>query len=205
MFNHIDNAIRRFSVFIAVLGGFGLLGATLVTCVSILLKLTRRSMEAVSFTPESLDWVRPILGEEELVQYGVGLALFAALPYVMYSKGHITVDLFSRWFGGRVNRILDLLGDAVLCGLTYLLFTRQWTLLFKNARRDDLPWLTEVFAGNWAEIGDRLRDNQESQILGIKLWPTYLVAEILTAAFLVVAMFCVLRSVRALKTKPAQA
>jgi hypothetical protein len=53
--------------------------------------------------------------------------------------------------------------------------------------------------GNWLEIADRLRDRQESQILGLKLWPTYLVAELLTAVFFVVAVFCVVRSVRALR------
>ena len=156
-------------------------------------------MAAVDWTPEVLSWVRPILGEEELVQYGVALALFAALPYVMYSKGHITVDLFTSVFGSRFNRVLDLVGDAVLAVLAYLLFTRQWTLLFKPARGDDAPWATEILAGNWAEIADRLRDNQESQILGLKLWPTYLVAELLTAMFLAVAVFCVLRSARALR------
>jgi hypothetical protein len=118
---------------------------------------------------------------------------------VMYSKGHITVDLFTSVFGSRFNRVLDLVGDAVLAVLAYLLFTRQWTLLFKPARGDDAPWATEILAGNWAEIADRLRDNQESQILGLKLWPTYLVAELLTAMFLAVAVFCVLRSARALR------
>lgn len=199
MFDRLDTAVRSLCITVAVMGGMGLIAATTITCLSILMKLARRGMEAVGWTPDALAWVRPILGEEELVQYGVGLALFAALPYVMYSKGHITVDLFANMFGTRLNRILDLIGDAILCALAYLLFTRQWTLLFSPARRNDPLWLTEVLTGNWAEIADRLRDRQESQILGIKLWPTYLVTEILTALFLIVAVFCVLRSARALR------
>ena len=199
MFDRLDTFVRRLCVGIAVLGGFGLIAATIITCVSILLKLARRGMESIGWTPETLSWVRPILGEEELVQYGVALALFAALPYVMYARGHITVALFEGAFGRRMNRILDLVGDIILAALAYLLFTRQWTLLFSPARRDDRLWLTELTDGNWIEIGDRLRDRQESQILGIKLWPTYLIAEILTALFLVVAVFCVLRSFRALR------
>lgn len=199
MFDRLDKAIHDLSVTVAIIGGMGLIVATLVTCISILLKLSRRGLDVVGWTPEALAWVRPILGEEELVQYGVGFALFAALPYVVYSKGHITVDLFSNVFGARLNRVLDLMGDAVLCALAYLLFTRQWTLLFKPARGDDPLWLNEVMTGNWLEIADRLRDRQESQILGLKLWPTYLVAELLTAVFFVVAVFCVVRSVRALR------
>jgi len=199
MFDRLDHLVRQSCIAVAVIGGFGLIATTILTCISILLKLIRRMMAAVDWTPEALSWVRPILGEEELVQYGVALALFAALPYVMYSKGHITVDLFTSVFGSRFNRVLDLVGDAVLAVLAYLLFTRQWTLLFKPARGDDAPWATEILAGNWAEIADRLRDNQESQILGLKLWPTYLAAELLTAMFLAVAVFCVLRSARALR------
>lgn len=200
MFDRLDTAVRSLCITVAVLGGIGLIAATAITCLSILMKLMRRGMEFIGWTPDALAWVRPVLGEEELVQYGVGLALFAALPYVMYSKSHITVDLFARVFGSRLNRILDLIGDVVLCALAYLLFTRQWTLLFSPARRDDPLWLVEFLTGNWVEIAGRLRDRQESQILGIKLWPTYLVAELLTALFLVVAVFCVLRGARALRT-----
>lgn len=198
MFNRLDRIVERLSIGIAVIGGFGLIAATLVTCVSILMKLARRGMEAVGWTPEALDWLRPILGEEELVQYAVAFALMSALPYVAYARGHITIDLFRTWFGDRLNRLLDLLGDITLAVLAYLLFTRQWTLLFKPARRDDAPWMTEFLSGNWVEIADRLRDRQESQILGIKLWPTYILAEVLTALFLTVALFCIWRSARAL-------
>lgn len=198
MFTRLDTFVERLCIAVAVTGGLGLIAATLVTCVSILMKLARRGMEAVGWTPQALDWLRPILGEEELVQYGVALALFAALPYVVYAKGHITIDLFKTTFGDRFNRLLDLLGDIALAALAYLLFTRQWTLLFQPARRDDRQWVTELLTGNWAEIADRLKDRPESQILGIKLWPTYLIAEILTALFLAVALYCVARSARAL-------
>ena len=88
--------------------------------------------------------------------------------------------------------------DIALAVIAYLLFTRQWTLLFSPARRDDLPWTVELISGNWAEILDRLKDRPESQILGIKLWPTYLMAEVLTGLFFLVAVFCVVRSARAL-------
>ncbi|MCF2871526.1 TRAP transporter small permease [Octadecabacter sp. G9-8] len=198
MFDRLDHFVHRSCIAIAVTGGVGLLVATVITCVSIILKLVRRGMENIDWTPDVLTWVRPILGEEELVQYGVALALFAALPYVMYAKGHITVDLFANAFGPRLNRVLDLISDAILATLAYLLFTRQWTLLFSSARGDDPLWFTALISGNWAEIADRLRDRQESQILGLKLWPTYLVAELLTALFLIVAVFCVMRSLRAL-------
>ena len=198
MFARLDRLVQRLTAVVAIAGGLGLLVATAVTCLSILFKLLRRGIEAVSWTPASLDWLRPILGEEELVQYSVALALFAALPYVMYAKGHITVDLFKTTFSPWLNRLFDLLGDIALTVIAYLLFSRQWSLLFKPARGDDPLWITEALTGNWAEIADRLKDRPESQILGIKLWPTYLVAEVLTALFLAVGVFCIVRSARAL-------
>lgn len=198
MFDRLDTLVRTTCIAVAITGGLGLIAATLVTCVSIIMKLIRRWMQSIDWTPETLDWLRPILGEEELVQYFVGLALFSALPYVMYARGHITIDLFKTQFSTKVNQVLDLLGDVALTVIAYLLFTRQWTLLFSPARGNDPSWVSTLLQANWVEIADRLRDRPESQILGIKLWPTYLVAEIMTALFLLVGLFCIWRSLRAL-------
>ena len=108
-FARLEQAVERLCIWVAVAGGLGLLAATVVTCVSILLKLLRRTLDAANLNIAALENVRPILGEEEIVQYGVALALFAALPYVMFAKGHITVDLFKSAFGARLNHLLDLL------------------------------------------------------------------------------------------------
>lgn len=196
VFVRFERWIDRLCLAVALIGGFGLIFATVVTCVSIILKLARRAIDAVFGAvnaPEALDWIAPILGEEELVQFGVGFALFAALPYVMWHRGHIKVDLFERWFGSFTNRVLDVLGDVIFLIIAYLLMTRQWSLIFKKARRDEPLWGELLFTGNWSGIADRLRDSQESQIIGIKLWPTYVVAETFTVIFFVVAVACVLR------------
>lgn len=195
MFERIETGLTRAAAALAVLGGLGLIAATLVTCTSILLRALGRAGEALGL---ALPWARPILGEEELVSFGVGFALFAALPWVMIRRGHIRVDLFQPLFGGRLNRLLDLLGDIGLAAMGYLILTRQWFQIFRPARRSEEPFLTELLSGNWAALLDRLRDGPESQVLGLKLWPTYLVAEALVAAFFLIACFCVIRSARAL-------
>lgn len=200
-FARIELAITRASAGLAILGGLGLIFATFVTCVSILLKLTRRLLDAGFSTvanPELWAGVRSILGEEELVAYGVGLALFAALPWVMIQKGHVRIDLFEPVFGERLNRLLDFLGDLVLAAIAYLILTRQWFLIFKPARRSQEPMSERLLSGDLTVLGDRLRDTEESQILALPLWPTYIVAELCVAAFFLVACFCVLRSGRAL-------
>ena len=179
----------------------GLIFATLVTCISILLKLTRRLLDAVLgqvADPATWAFVRPVLGEEELVTYGVGLALFSALPWVMIRKGHIKIDLFEPKFGTRFNALLDLVGDLALTVIAYLILTRQWFLIFKKARRSQDSMTELLLQSDFATALDRLRSAQESQILGIKLWPTYIVAEVCITAFFLVACFCTVRSLRAL-------
>lgn len=199
MFETLERLLTRAAAALAILGGLGLVFATLVTCLSILLKGAGRAVQQVfGPLPDWLFWLRPILGEEELVTYGVGLALFAALPWVMIAKGHIRVDLFQPLFGDRLNRVLDLVADVALTGLAWLILSRQWEQIIRPARRSEEPLLTEVLSGNWAVWGERLRVAQESQILGIKLWPTYIVAEACIAAFFVAGLFCVWRSARAL-------
>lgn len=201
MFERVERITTRFAAALALLGGLGLILATLITCVSILLKLLRRLADSLydsATVGEALPWLRPILGEEELVTYGVGFALFAALPWVMIRRGHITIDLFKPLFGERFNRLLDFLGDLLLAALAYLILTRQWYLVFKPARRNQEPMSELLLEGDVTAALSRLNDAEESQILGVPLWPTYIVAELCVAAFLLVALFCVWRSARAL-------
>ncbi|MBL4813606.1 MAG: TRAP transporter small permease subunit [Rhodobacteraceae bacterium] len=197
-FHRIENLIGRLSAGLALIGGLGLIFATLMTCISICLKLSRRLLDRF-FSSELFTWAHPILGEEELVELSVGFALFAVLPYVMFRRGHVTIDLFESLFGRLLNRLLVLLGDLTLAVIAYLLMSRQWFLIFKKARRDDPLWSELFLRGNWSEIGDRLRDSQESQIIGIPLWPTYMVAEFCTVVFFITAVFCVIRSARTLR------
>ena len=203
MLDRLGRLIDRACVGLALIGGAGLLVATLLTCTSILGKLGRRAIDAVygaTSAPGALDWVAPILGEEEIVQLAVGAALFAALPLAMMRRAHIRVDLFQPLFGGRLNRLLDLLADVALAVIAWLFLTRQWFLIFKQPRGDDpLVWQL-VLRSDWPEIADRLRSNIESQILGIPLWPSYVVAQVCMAAFLIVAVYCVARSARAMVT-----
>lgn len=201
IYERTERGVAKLSAGLALLGGMGLIFATLVTCVSIILKLVRRLLDSVfssSVIGEAMPWLRSILGEEELVTYGVGAALFAALPWVMFRKGHIKIDLFEPMFKRRFNRVLDLLGDISLAALAYLIMTRQWFLIFKKARGSKEPLGNLILQGDFAQAADRMRTAQETQILGLPVWPSYLVAEFCVIAFFLTACFCVWRSARAL-------
>lgn len=201
LFDRTESWMHKLSAGLAILGGLGLIFATLTTCISIILRLSRRLLDSVmgsASVGESLPWLRPILGEEELVTYGVGLALFAALPWVMIQRGHIKIDLFEPVFGQRFNHFLDLIGDFILAALAYLIMTRQWFLIFKKTRGSKQSALDLLLQGDFAQASNLIRSSQESQILGMPLWPTYIAAEFCVAVFFVVACFCVWRSARAL-------
>lgn len=201
MFDRIETYVTRLAASLALIGGLGLIFATGITCISIILKMLRRVADAFfdsAAVGEALPLLRSVLGEEELVTYGVGFALFAALPWVMIQKGHIKIELFQPVFGERLNRVLDLVGDIVLATLAYLIMTRQWFLVIKPARRNQEPFMELFLSGDFAGALSRLNDAEESQILGLPLWPTYIAAEICVIAFFIVAMFCVWRSARAL-------
>lgn len=204
-FERSERAITRFAAGFAIFGGLGLFFATVLTCVSISLKLLRRILDAI-FDPglvgDALPWLHAILGEEELVTYGVGLALFAALPWVMLKSGHVRIDLLEPIFGRHLNHLLNLVGDLTLAGLAYLIMTRQWFLLIKKARGSKEPFGNLLWQGDFAQAAERLRTSQESQILGVPMWPTYIVAELCVIAFFIVACFCVWRSLRTLILYP---
>lgn len=200
-FERSERTITKFAAGLALVGGSGLLFATAFTCLSIILRLCRRLADWIFGTTtvgEALPWLHSILGEEELVTYGVGFALFAALPWVMIKKGHITIDLFEPVFSRRFNKVLDLIGDLSLMALAYLIMTRQWFLIFKKPRGVYDPLASLILQGDFTEVAERVRTSQESQILGVPLWPTYIIAEICIISFFVVACFCVWRSARIL-------
>lgn len=109
LFERTERAITRLAGGLALLGGLGLILATVITCVSIVLKMSRRGLDTLFGGAFSGDvpwaFIRPILGEEELVSLAVGFAVFAALPWVTLQKGHIRIDLFEQRFGKMFNRL----------------------------------------------------------------------------------------------------
>ena len=195
--DRVGQILTRVAGVFAFLGGLGLIFAILVTCVSILLKVTRRVLDySLSSIANAEAWsgIKPILGEEELVQYAVGIALFSALPWVMIKRGHVRIDIFEPLFGGLLNRILNFAADFSLLFVSYMILTRQWYLIFKKARRSQEPMPELLMNGDWAGALARLRVQPESQILSMKLWPFYTFAEVCVALFMVVALYCTVDS-----------
>ena len=114
----------------------------------------------------------------------------------MFQKGHIKVDLFKSTFTERLNSVLDLLGDIAITFIAFLIFTRQWNLVFKPPRRTQEPFYDLILTGDFTTAFARLNDVEESQILGLPLWPSYVIAQLCVGVFLLICLFCIWRSAR---------
>lgn len=68
---------------------------------------------------------RPVLGDVELVQFGIGLALSLGLPWCQAQRGNIVVDFFTSRVDARMQRLLDSAGALLLALMCMLLAWRS--------------------------------------------------------------------------------
>ena len=87
---------------LAILGGLVLVAITIITCVSIIGR---------AFIFAGLG---PVPGDYELVEAGVGFAVFAFLPWCQINRGHAAVDLFTNFLPENVNRWIDLVAEIIM-------------------------------------------------------------------------------------------
>ena len=95
----------------ALATAFALLGAAIALAVA--------AMAVASIAGRAL-WARPIPGDVELTQFGIGCAIALALPWCQWRGSNIIVDFFTQRIGARGRRGLDAAGAlavAVMCAL----------------------------------------------------------------------------------------
>jgi TRAP-type C4-dicarboxylate transport system permease small subunit len=117
----------------------------------------------------------PIKGDFEWIEIGVGFAIFAFLPWCQLRRAHAAVDLFKPSYPEVMNRLIDLIVDILMATLAAVI---AWRL-----------HLGMLDKQSYAET---------TFILQFPLWQAYLAGLIGAVAFVVVALFCVLRSARVL-------
>ena len=190
---------------LAVCGSLGLIVSIAITCTSILAKLIRRgigeiedllNIDLTSADSPWLDlsWIRPILGEEELVELGIAVSLFSLMPWITLMTEHLRVNVLENFFTPMMNRILNVFSDLALVGLTYLILINQWYLVFEKTRGSEQGAFQHLLSGHWQQLADLIKTYDQSQILSIPLWPIYLYAEFCIALVLVCASYCLYRS-----------
>ncbi len=147
-------AVERLAVWTAMAGGLVLVALVATTCVSI----AGRALSGIG--------LGPIPGDYELVEIGIGFAVFAALPWCHLNRGHATVELFTPLFGRRLNLLLDALIDLAVLATAGLL---TWRLAV--GMLDKKAYFETTF------------------ILGIETWQGYALGMAGAAAFCIVALW----------------
>ncbi|MGR3713988.1 MAG: TRAP transporter small permease [Shimia sp.] len=157
-------------------GGIGWL-ARAVALVGGAVLLALVIMVCVSITGRALIplGLKPVAGDVELLEMGMAFAIFAFLPYCQYVRGHARVDLFQAAFGSVGNRLLDLVADLAMAVVAVVV---AWRL--------------------WLGMMDKKSYFETTFILQIEIWQAYALAMIGASTFVLVSLFCVWRSIKAL-------
>lgn len=156
--DRISAFVERLARLLAVLGGLVLVAVTVLTVASI----TGRA-----FTRQGLG---PVPGDFELVEALTAFAVFAFLPWCQLRRGHATVDVFTRLFPERANRLIDLVCEILMTAVVVLI---AWRL--------------------WHGVADKLRYQETTFILQFPLWWSYAAAFGAAAAGVVVSVYAVLQ------------
>jgi TRAP-type C4-dicarboxylate transport system permease small subunit len=141
---------------LAIVGGVVLVVITLITVVSI--------------TGRAFIWagLRPVPGDFELVEAGVGFAVFAFLPWCQLNRGHATVDIFTSFLPNQVNRHIDVLAEVLMTiAITFI----AWRL--------------------WFGLQDKIRHGETTFILQYPVWWAFAACMVAAAIAVVVSFYMV--------------
>ncbi len=134
VYDRVDRAAAWLARAMAIWGGAILLGVVALTCVSI----AGRALVAFGIGPGS---VRGIYDYTEIAMAG---AVFAFLPWCQYARGHATVDLLAPLFPRALNRLLDVVFDALMCALAFVLAWRLGLGMLDKYRYDETTQIAQV-------------------------------------------------------------
>jgi len=162
MYRTLERGASLLAQALALLGGAALVALVVMTCLSI----SGRSLTALG--------LNQIPGDFELMELGVGFAVFCFLPWTQFSRGQARVDMFEPVFPPRLNALLDLVADLAALAVAGLI---AWRLYLGTL--------------------DKLSYQETTFILQAPIWQAYAAACVGSAGFVLVSAFCVVRSARA--------
>lgn len=142
--------------------------------------------------------IRSIAGDYELVENGVGIAVFAFLPWCQLNRGHVTVDIFTGNLPARGRSFTALIGDLLIAIVAFVLMWR-----FYLGFGEKFPY----FSDQWRDrlsMGYKPFFPETTYELEIPVWIPQWLALIGAAAFFLVALYTVWRSWNRLARGEAQ-
>lgn len=163
----LAGAVKGLARALAILGGIVLVVITIITVVSI--------------TGRTLIWagLRPVPGDFELVEAGVGFAVFAFLPWCQINRGHATVDIFTSFLPAQVNRHIDIAAEVIM---TVAITLIAWRL--------------------WFGMQDKIRYGETTFILQFPVWWAFAACMAAAAIGVLVSFYMVGERIAELRTKP---
>ncbi|MEO0486690.1 MAG: TRAP transporter small permease [Pseudomonadota bacterium] len=161
---------------LAYLGGAILVAIALVTLASIIGRW-------INTGP-----IRSIAGDYELTEAGVGIAVFAFLPWCTLNRGHVTVDIFTGGLPATMRRALVFVGDILIAIVAYVVMWR-----FYLGFGEKFPYFSDAWRDRLS-MGYKPFFPETTYELEIQVWIPFGLALIGAVAFFVVALYCVWRS-----------
>lgn len=117
--------------------------------------------------------LKPIQGDVEIVQAGMLFAILCFLPWCHLTRGHAIVAILTDRFPTRFNAFLEFLMDVLMLAVAAFIIWRFQAGLF-----------------------DKLGNHETSFILRYPIWWSYAAGLIGLGTFLIVALYCAVRSGR---------
>lgn len=158
----LGRAVYALARLIAVAGGTVLLVVAIVT----LLSVTGRALLWAGLTS--------IRGDFELVEAGVGFAVFCFLPWAHLTRGHAVVTVFTDLLSARVNAWIAVVSDLMMLLLAGFLLWRHTLGML-----------------------DKMEYGETTLLLRFPLWWSYAAGLPGAAIFVLVACFVLARSLAA--------
>ncbi|MFK5980669.1 MAG: TRAP transporter small permease [Rhizobiaceae bacterium] len=125
------HAVNWLARALALIGGCVLLIITLITCVSII----GRALIFIG--------LGPVPGDFELVEAGVGFAVFAFLPWCQINRGHASVDIFTNFLSSSINRMIHLVAEIVMAIAIIIIALRLWSGMLTKIRYTDTTFILQ--------------------------------------------------------------
>lgn len=172
----IGAGVSALARLLAYLGGAILVALALMTVVSIFGRW-------INTGP-----IRSIAGDYELVEAGVGIAVFAFLPWCQLNRGHVTVDIFTNGLPARGRALTALMGDILIAVLAYVIMWRFYLGFGEKFPYFSDPWRDRL------SMGFKPFFPETTYELEIPIWIPYGLALIGGVTFFVVSLYTVWRS-----------
>ncbi|MDP6430437.1 MAG: TRAP transporter small permease [Rhodospirillales bacterium] len=135
---------------VALVGGFAVVAVSGITVISVIGRYT---------------FSLPVLGDYEIVEYGISFAAFAFLAFTHITDSHLIAEFFSSRMSKRTTRIIDSIQNLIL-------FTILLVLIWR------------VVIGGF----DKFETSDESMFLEMKVWWLHVVGTLGLVMFAWVAL-----------------